>query len=71
LSRKPTRFTTNTIIDLDQVTCSSDPEETVGFAEKGTIFKVRKDSPFLDMLRNRNDVKFLSSEGDTLYFLKL
>ncbi|MGC9105832.1 MAG: hypothetical protein ACP5HQ_05355 [Thermoprotei archaeon] len=70
MSKRPTRFTTNIIFDLDQVTCSSDPAETIGFAEKGTIFKVRKDSPFLEILRVRKDVKFLSSEGDTLYFLK-
>ena len=71
MSRRHTRFTTNIIIDLDSVTCSSEPEEAIGFSETGTIFKVSKDNPFLELLRARRDVRLLKDEGDVIYFVKL
>ncbi len=71
MSRRRTRFTTNIIIDLDSVTCPSEPEEAISFSETGTIFKVCKDNPFLELLRARRDVGLLKDEGDVLYFVKL
>lgn len=53
------------------MSCSSEPEETIGFSEPGTVFKVSKDNPFLGLLRARRDVRFLKDEGDVLYFVKL
>ena len=65
-----TRFTTSSIIDLDSVSCSTDPEEAIGFAEKGTIIKLSSSNPFLDLVRSRSDLKFLRKEGEVLYFVK-
>jgi hypothetical protein len=53
------------------VTCSSEPEEAIGFSETGTIFKVSKGNPFLELLRARRDVRLLKDEGDVIYFVKL
>ncbi|MCQ4336937.1 MAG: hypothetical protein NO130_06095 [Sulfolobales archaeon] len=53
------------------MTCLSEPEEAIGFSETGTIFKVSKDNPFLELLRARRDVRLLKDEGDVLYFVKL
>ncbi|MCG2888130.1 MAG: hypothetical protein L7H21_02010 [Sulfolobales archaeon] len=53
------------------MTCPSEPEEAISFSETGTIFKVCKDNPFLELLRARRDVGLLKDEGDVLYFVKL
>ncbi|AWR98802.1 hypothetical protein [Metallosphaera hakonensis] len=59
----------DSIIDLDDFNCSSDPLEALEYLSgKGVLFTISKDSPFFPIIRSKFKIREIRREGDTVYF---
>ncbi|AOL17098.1 hypothetical protein BFU36_10725 [Sulfolobus sp. A20] len=61
---------TNTIVDLDSFTCSSDPIEAIGFlADKEKVtFKISSNNPYFNDIKGRYNIRIKKIEGEIIYF---
>ncbi|MEL9969473.1 MAG: hypothetical protein QXR57_03890 [Metallosphaera sp.] len=56
-------------IDLNDITCSSDPLEAIEFLKgRDVVFTISKDSPFFIFIKNKYTINIISRKGDTIYF---
>ncbi|QGA53551.1 hypothetical protein GFS03_02555 [Sulfolobus sp. E5-1-F] len=62
---------TNTTIDLDSYTCSSDPLEAIEYLlnNNNIMFKINLTNPYFEIIKHKYIIKIIKQEGDTIYFI--
>ncbi|BDB98869.1 hypothetical protein [Saccharolobus caldissimus] len=62
---------TNTIIDLESYTCSSDPIEAIEHlrGKNNIVFKISNKNPYFSIIINKYEIDIIKQEGDIIYFM--